>query len=83
MKRYMKFFVGLNILALLLAGCGEKNDPTSEVIHEDSSYTVTWKNWNGDVLETDRNVQEGTMPSYDGMTPTRPNDDDYAYTWSG
>lgn len=33
------------------------------------SYTVTWKDSNGTVLETDSNVPYGTYPSYDGSTP--------------
>ena len=36
-----------------------------------SSYTVTWKNWNGSVLETYENVAEGTIPTYDGAIPTK------------
>ena len=36
-----------------------------------SSYTVTWKDWNGSVLETDENVAEGTTPTYDGAIPTK------------
>lgn len=48
-----------------------------------SSYKITWKNWDGIILETDNNVMKGTLPTYDGPTPTRPDDEEYIYTWSG
>lgn len=47
------------------------------------TYTVTWKNYDGAILEVDRNVKEGSYPSYDGATPTRPSDSSYSYSWIG
>ena len=46
-------------------------------------YTVTWKNYDGTVLELDEDVVYGTTPSYDGETPVRPNDAKKTYTFAG
>ena len=35
------------------------------------TYTITWKNYNGNTLEIDLNVPYGSMPTYDGSTPTK------------
>ena len=47
------------------------------------TYTVTWKNWNGTVLETDTDVEYNSDPSYDGEKPTRAADAQYTYTFKG
>ena len=76
--------LGLLVCGLILVSCGNNNaavvpeNPSSE-----NRFTVTWKNYDGAVLEVDNDVIEGTMPTYDGATPERAEDDFYTYTWSG
>ncbi len=61
---------------MLLVSC---NNETSS----SNNYTITWKNYDGTILETDNNVEEGTLPTYDGVTPQKPNDDNYTYSFDG
>lgn len=49
---------------------------------KNTSYTITWKNWDGTTLAT-TSVLKGATPSYTGSTPTRPSTAEYAYTFSG
>ena len=91
--------LGLLVCGLILASCGNNNaavvpenssseNPTSENSSSENSssencFTVTWKNYDGIVLEVDNDVKEGTMPTYDGATPERAEDDFCTYSWSG
>ena len=56
---------------------------TAQFTSTTNTYTVTWKNHDGSVLETDRNVTFGTMPSYDGATPQRDATAEFTYAFSG
>ncbi|MCQ2795397.1 MAG: family 43 glycosylhydrolase [Bacilli bacterium] len=65
-----KFIFIMPLMAIsLLASCGEKTP----------AFTVTWKNYDGSILEIDENVRKGTIPSYDGLIPTREHDSEFIY----
>lgn len=49
---------------------------------EPTYYTITFINWDGSRLQQTE-VLEGDMPRYSGATPTRVEDDDYTYTFTG
>lgn len=47
------------------------------------TYTITWKNYDGSILEVDEKVEEGSLPVYNGETPSKANDDTYMYVFTG
>ncbi|HOI47589.1 MAG TPA: InlB B-repeat-containing protein [Bacilli bacterium] len=47
-----------------------------------TTYTITWE-VNGVVIETDTQVPEGTIPTYNGPTPSRVPTAEYVYTFTG
>ncbi|MBR2284240.1 MAG: InlB B-repeat-containing protein [Ruminococcus sp.] len=50
---------------------------------EKPRYTVVWKNDDGTVLETDENLAQGVIPSYDGSTPQKAATAQYTYEFAG
>lgn len=57
-------------------------DATYTATFELITYTATFKNHDGTVLET-KSVSHGSTPSYTGATPTKPSTAQYTYTFSG
>lgn len=48
-----------------------------------NKYTVTWKDEDGKTLETDKDVEYGQMPKYDGELPAKKGDNTIVYTFAG
>ena len=67
-------FILLLISSLFFIGCGEE---LSE------KYIVTWKNYDGTILEIDGDVEYGVLPTYDKEVPTKPDDTENTYTFTG
>ena len=44
-------------------------------------FTITWKNWDGTVLEKDEGTVYGSTPEYDGALPVRPQDERKTYSF--
>ena len=74
MKKRTLFSVLPALLTLTLASCGGGD--------YDPEYSITWQNYNGDVLEVSQ-VKRGEYPRYQGDEPTRPEDEQCSYTFSG
>lgn len=65
---------------------------SAEVEFENNTYStskteniryrsVTWKNYNGEVLQFEPVVEDGKPHEYTGETPVKPSDDVYSYTF--
>ncbi len=65
------------------ANCNASEPVTVTVAASTQKLTVTWKNDDGTVLETDNDLTYNATPSYDGAVPTKTADADSHYTFAG
>ena len=99
MKTRIRFlFVFVIFIGLALASCDKTSEEVSKTTRQQSTisssntsnvtnntpkYTIIWKDGSGHTLETDKNVVEGTIPTYDGATPTKSPNKQYTYEFKG
>lgn len=77
MKARNKIVITTSLLSFLLTGCNILGDLGSK------TYTITWENYDGTILEKDEKVKKGSTPTYDGAKPTKPDDSEHTYNWNG
>ena len=61
---------------------GSEQTFTTTGTYTPSTYTITFVNWDGTELQSSQ-VTENSMPEYTGELPTRPNDNNYSYYFTG
>lgn len=86
MKKWL--FVLSAIFVMSISSCsgsssssGGEVSPSPSVPEE--TFTITWENYDGTILEIDENVSYGVMPTYDGETPTKPHSDTHSFVFAG
>ena len=83
MKKSIKLLAVISAFSLILVGCDTNSLSSGETTSKSKTYTITWKNYDGSILETDDDVLENTVPTYDGSKPTRKSNEQFSYTFSG
>ena len=87
-----KIFI-LLFTSIILIGCSNNTSATSTTstlpiepsttASIEKTYTIIWKNWDGAILQTNKNVKEGETPYFLGVSPIREDDEEYTYTFIG
>lgn len=75
MKKLANIFSAFTSFSLLvMASSCTTNNSSSNISSEISKneFTVTFKNYDGSILEVDENVEKDSIPSYDGEYPIGP-----------
>ncbi|GHV01999.1 hypothetical protein FACS1894211_12690 [Clostridia bacterium] len=84
--------------AFLFSGCSTPNSDIEPKTEQGSNpnqpstedetliknyYSVYWQDYDGNVLECDENVPEGTVAEFNGIEPTRQGNEQYSYIFNG
>ena len=79
MKKQVLFCL-VPLIAVSLGGCKKKDSSSSP---DTPKYTITWNNYDGTLLEKDEKVPKGSMPQFNGATPTKADDELFTYEFAG
>ena len=75
MRKNYKIVITLATLSLLLSSCN--------LAKEEPKYKITWKNYDGTILEVDEDLSAGTVPTFDSAEPAKAQDAQYNYIFDG
>ena len=76
------YFFSSSVDSLNKLGTIKVTNFVQDITSNDDMLTVTWKNDDGSILAID-NVEEGSLPNYEGELPTKPDNDKFTYTFNG
>ena len=65
---------------------GDETEDDQNTINNNENmeeYTISWVDYNDNVLEVDANVKKGTIPTYDGVIPQRTETETTKYIFCG
>lgn len=77
-----KAFIDQNETIHIAGAVSNNSEIDSRTLTPCVAYIVMWKNYNGNLLETDL-VESGATPSYDGETPEKPSTGNVNYAFKG
>lgn len=78
-----KSYTGFTAQSFSQSTIAPDGSTTVSIYYNRDKFTITWNNADGSTLETDANVKYGALPAYDGTTPTKTTDAEYAYAFNG
>ncbi len=81
-KRILSVIISMLCVAMLFSACDNFNSSTG-ASDKETSYTVTFLNYDNTLLYRATGIKEGEPAIYDGDTPARPDSNEYTYSFIG
>lgn len=81
-KRILSVIISMLCVAMLFSACDNFNSFTG-TSDKETSYTVTFLNYDNTLLYCATGIKEGEPAIYEGDTPTRPDSNEYTYSFIG